>query len=188
MEVALSSTEVWPRHSREEIERATIWLFQAWALSLGIAFAMGILCWQRCGPRLRQVGLEGRPHRPRLTEETGPGHGPHREGGESPRETVATPAPEVRPAATESERGEDHPSLLAERTASPNLRPSLPAPTDEDWLMDSPGGNRARYVRARGDRRLPSGDPSRPNSVVETMVEAANRSWARRTDGRGEEL
>ena len=54
MELAVTSTEVRPRPSQEDIEQATWWLFQAWLGTMVTAFMLGAVCWHRCGPRLCQ--------------------------------------------------------------------------------------------------------------------------------------
>ena len=54
MELVVASKEVRPRPSQEEIEQATWWLFQAWLVTMVLAFILGAVCWHRCGPRLCQ--------------------------------------------------------------------------------------------------------------------------------------
>ena len=156
MELAVASTEVRPRPSQEEIEQATWWLFQAWLVTMVMAFMLGAVCWHRCGPRLCQWRQEwGRQHRSlwKLWQELGN----RREAGglRSREETVSTtPLESVAEGSTHTEAGVTtaiREPERADRIASPISRPALAPENQEGWTFPSPGGSRSRQVRTRAE-------------------------------------
>ena len=137
------------------------WLLVAWTLSLGLAFLGGMVFWQQCSSRLRQMSLKlGEQTRGTWTHLQ---HSPTQTRG--PSQTESSPET-LTPAMNSPDSSGDTVPPLPERPSLRERRRGLEG--YEAWEFPSPAGRRSREVVQR---------LSSPNSVMQRMVERASTNW-----------